>query len=197
MSLSRTLAKLREDLRVRAAILVAHRPTAAHFPTAAALADLAHDQLIQTHGEAELDQWSTSELWSSAYELLHTAVLSAGFSRVRAPVDGSAQEPMPETPRVALTTPRSGTPQAASAPSPQDGHWRQAHVRLCVDALPLPERRFLQVLLESDSAPMAQRAARWPDGDDAALLAATRQLLGRVRAAIEAREAALREEGLS
>ncbi|GMV40316.1 MAG: hypothetical protein AMXMBFR64_20320 [Myxococcales bacterium] len=197
MSLNRTLAKLRDDLRARAAVMVAHRQGAAHFPTAAALADLAHEQLIQTYGEAELDQWSTSELWSTAYELLHAVVLNAGFSRVRPPVDTPALEPTPEPPRAARTTPRDGTSQPHGAPAPQDGHWRQAHVRICVEALPLPEQRFLQVLLESDSAPMAQRAARWPEGDDTALLAATRQLLGRVRAAIEAREAALREEGLS
>lgn len=220
MSLPRTLAKLREDLQARAAYMVAQRPAGAVYPSAGALAETAVDQLVQAYGEAELAQWSTAELWSTAYSLLHTAALEAGFRRLphrhptapaEAPPDAPAtapgQDAEPAVATIGAAKPDAGTPadgtahpsndRGASDATFMDGHWRMAHVQICLDGLPLNERRFLQVLLESDSAPMAQRAAHWPTGDTGALLTAVRQLLAQARGTIEGREAAMREEGLT
>lgn len=216
MSLHRTLSKLRNDLKARAAQMLALRPDGP-FPAPEALGDLAADQLLETHGADELAQWSTAELWSEGYRLLHDRVLDTGFRRDRtpehaplgtptAPPAGAPylrlvkEEPAPAAepadPAAAPAEP-AAAPAEAPPPAAPQGFWQRAHVQIAIDGLPEAERRYLLTLLATDDGPTAARRSGWPGGDAAGLVPATRQLLLKLRTTVEEREAAYRAEGLA
>lgn len=75
--------------------MVALRPAGPTFPRPDSLGDTAADQLLETYGSEELAQWSTAELWSTGYRLLHEHVLAFGFRRVKA-TEAAAPAATPE-----------------------------------------------------------------------------------------------------